>query len=80
MDTENIEHLKHELMSMNPEFRELANEHGRYEARLDELSALPYPNDDEQWEEITLKKKKLALKDQMYDIIARYQRSQSMAH
>jgi uncharacterized protein YdcH (DUF465 family) len=73
MDTLTLEHLKRELMGNDPIFRELANEHGRYEARLSELSALQYPSDEEQWEEITLKKKKLAIKDQMYEILSRYQ-------
>jgi uncharacterized protein YdcH (DUF465 family) len=33
------------------------------------LSALTYPSDEEQLEEVTLKKKKLALKDQMYSLM-----------
>jgi uncharacterized protein YdcH (DUF465 family) len=61
--------LKEELMASNPEFREMAREHGRYEQRLTELSALAYPSDEEQLEEVTLKKKKLALKDQMYSLM-----------
>jgi uncharacterized protein len=61
--------LKEELMASNPEFREMAREHGRYEQRLSELSALTYPSDEEQLEEVTLKKKKLALKDQMYSLM-----------
>jgi len=61
--------LKEELMASNPEFRELAREHGRYEERLSELSALTYPSDEEQIEEVTLKKKKLAIKDQMYTLM-----------
>jgi uncharacterized protein YdcH (DUF465 family) len=80
MDTAVVENLKHQLMSVNPEFRELINEHGKYESRLSELSMLPYPNEDEQWEEVTLKKKKLALKDQIYDLMAEYQKSQTVAH
>lgn len=73
MDTSVVENLKHVLMDSNPEFRELVNEHGRHESRLSELSSLPYPSDEEQWEEITLKKKKLALKDQIYELLARHQ-------
>ncbi|HEX3084596.1 MAG TPA: DUF465 domain-containing protein [Pyrinomonadaceae bacterium] len=61
--------LKEELMASDPEFREMAREHGRYEERLSELSALTYPSDEEQLEEVTLKKKKLALKDQMYSLM-----------
>ena len=69
MEMSKADSLKDELMASNPEFRELAREHGRYEQRLSELSALAYPNDEEQLEEVTLKKKKLAIKDQMYSLM-----------
>jgi uncharacterized protein YdcH (DUF465 family) len=69
MEMSKADTLKEELMASNPEFRELAREHGRYEQRLSELSALTYPSDEEQLEEVTLKKKKLALKDQMYTLM-----------
>ena len=69
MEMTKADSLKEELMASDPEFRELAREHGRYEERLSELSALAYPNDEEQLEEVTLKKKKLALKDQMYSLM-----------
>jgi uncharacterized protein YdcH (DUF465 family) len=80
MDTVTTDSLKEELMTRDPEFRELAREHTRYEQRLSELSALAYPSDEEQLEEITLKKKKLALKDQMYSIILQYQKTNSVGH
>ena len=80
MDTVTTDSLKEELMTRDPEFRELAREHTRYEQRLSELSALTYPSDEEQLEEITLKKKKLALKDQMYSIILKYQKTNSLDH
>jgi len=67
-------------MTSNPEFRELAREHGRYEARLSELSSLSYPSDEEQMEEITLKKKKLAIKDQMYSLMLQHEKSLSTTH
>ena len=69
MEMTKADSLKEELMASNPEFRELAREHGRYEERLSELSALAYPSDEEQLEEVTLKKKKLAIKDQMYSLL-----------
>ena len=80
MNIATTETLKEELINRDPEFRELAKEHHKYEERLSELSALAYPSDEEQLEEITLKKKKLALKDQMYSIMLQYQRTQSMSH
>ena len=80
MDIATTDSLKEELIDRDPEFRELAREHTRYEQRLSELSALSYPSDEEQLEEITLKKKKLALKDQMYSIMMQYQKSQALSH
>ncbi|MFN2512423.1 MAG: YdcH family protein [Pyrinomonadaceae bacterium] len=80
METTSTDSVKEELMTRDPEFRELAREHTRYEQRLSELSALAYPSDEEQLEEITLKKKKLAIKDQMYSIILQYQKTNSLDH
>jgi uncharacterized protein len=80
MEMSKADSLKEHLMTSNPEFRELAREHGRYEARLSELSALAYPSEEEQLEEITLKKKKLALKDQMYSLMLQYEKNLSTEH
>ena len=80
MEITAADRMKEELMTHDPEFRELAKEHGKYEARLSELSSLTYPNDEEQLEEITLKKKKLAIKDQMQSIMLQYQKSQASSH
>jgi len=80
MEITKTDGLKEQLIVSDPEFRELAREHGRYEARLSELSSLPYPNGEEQLEEITLKKKKLAVKDQMHEIMLRHQKTASTTH
>jgi hypothetical protein len=48
MEMTTTDSLKEQLMTTDPEFRELAREHGRYEARLSELSALTYPSEEEQ--------------------------------
>ena len=80
MEMSKTDSLKEKLMTSNPEFREMAREHGRYEARLSELSALTYPSEEEQLEEITLKKKKLALKDQMYSLMLQHEKGLRTAH
>lgn len=80
MEMTNTDSLKEQLMMNDPEFRELAREHTKYEERLSELSSLTYPSDEEQLEEITLKKKKLAVKDQMQAILLRHQKSTGTAH
>ena len=80
MEMTKVDSLKEQLMTSNPEFRDLVREHGRYEARLSELSALAYPSDEEQLEEVTLKKKKLAIKDQMYSLMLQHEKTASTEH
>ena len=80
MDTTTADTVKEQLMTTNPEFRELVREHGRYEQRLSELSALAYPSDEEQLEETTLKKKKLVIKDQIYSLMLDYEKHQTTSH
>ena len=80
MEMTKADSLKEALMASNPEFREMAREHGRYEQRLSELSALTYPSDEEQLEEVTLKKKKLVLKDQMYSLMLQHEKVASTEH
>ena len=43
----------------------LAEEHRRYSLQLETLLAKPYPTEDDEVEEVRLKKIKLKLKDQM---------------
>lgn len=73
MENTKIEELKDILMNENQEFRELAQQHQYFEERLTELANLTYPSDEEQLEEHDLKKKKLAVKDEMYEIMNNYQ-------
>lgn len=68
-----------DLLSGNTEFRGLAREHKRHEARLLELAALSHPSDAELLEEATLKKKKLAIKDQMQAMV-RDHRKEAATH
>lgn len=72
MENTKIEEMKEILMKENQNFRDLANQHQNYEKRLTELSELAYPNDDEVLEETDLKRKKLAVKDEMYTILSQY--------
>lgn len=73
MDNARMEEIKDKLINENPTFRELAQQHQNYERRLDELSHLTYPSEEEMLEETTIKRKKLAVKDQMYSIMSEYE-------
>jgi uncharacterized protein YdcH (DUF465 family) len=66
------EDLKHLLIETNPEFRELASKHHTLDDRLHELEAKHYLSNDEQFEEVSLKKKKLHIKDQMENMLRTY--------
>jgi uncharacterized protein YdcH (DUF465 family) len=61
--------LKAVLIETDPEFHDLANRHHQLDDRLHELSSKPYLSQPEQVEEVTLKKRKLQLKDRMEDIL-----------
>jgi hypothetical protein len=67
--------LRDYLINHDDNYRDLVNEHRKYEARLSELASLHYPNEEEQLEETILKKKKLLLKDQMQAIASKYKTS-----
>jgi uncharacterized protein YdcH (DUF465 family) len=67
-----IESVKEELIKENQAFRDLVQKHQNYERRLTELAGLTYPNDEELLEESVLKKKKLAVKDEMYAILQQH--------
>jgi len=61
--------LKDVLVAEDPEFNDLASQHHKLEDRLHELTAKSYLSEPEQIEEVTLKKRKLQLKDRMEVII-----------
>lgn len=57
------------LYEKDPEFRSLSDQHKLMESRLRELSSRLYLSDSEKIEEVDLKKKKLALKDRMQQML-----------
>jgi uncharacterized protein YdcH (DUF465 family) len=66
--------VKETLSKENPIFKDLLEKHQVFETRLSELSNLAYPSDEEQVEESLLKKKKLAVKDEIYNIVNEYEK------
>ena len=64
--------LKELLLQTDEEFQQLAVKHHELEDRLHQLTTKHYLSEPEQLEEVTLKKRKLQLKDRMEDILRRH--------
>jgi uncharacterized protein YdcH (DUF465 family) len=67
------ETVREQLMVCNEEYRRLREEHSRYKDQLHELSGKPHLSDEEQSEEMRLKKLKLRVKDQMENLVRQAQ-------
>jgi uncharacterized protein YdcH (DUF465 family) len=63
------EDLKAHLIATNEEYRRLLDQHSDFARKLDALESLPHLTEEEQIEEVRLKKLKLRLKDQMEAIV-----------
>ena len=75
MDSQPLD-LKEELARTDQEFHDLRAKHHELEDRLHELTSKHYLSEPEQVEEVTLKKRKLQLKDQMESMV-RHMRSET---
>ncbi len=64
-----FEELKKRLLQSDDLFRKLATQHHDLDEKIHDLATRPYLSQPEQLEEVTLKKKKLFLKDQMESIL-----------
>ena len=69
-DTEETRRL---LLQSSDVYRQLTSEHHTLDDRLKLLAGKPHLTDDEQLEEVRLKKEKLRLKDQMEAFVRRHQ-------
>jgi uncharacterized protein len=67
-----FEELKRTLLQTDEEFRQLATQHHDLDEKIHDLTSRHYLSEPEQVEEITLKKRKLHLKDQMEMILRRH--------
>ncbi len=74
-----FEEMKQQLLESSDEFRQLATQHHDLDQRIHNLATRHYLSEPEQLEEVTLKKKKLQLKDQM-EIILRHHRGSLPMH
>lgn len=72
MNATEAQEVKNLLLRSDDGFRELAEQHHQLDDRLHQLTERHYLSDSEQLEEVTLKKKKLALKDRMEEMARLY--------
>ena len=68
---------KVDLMQTDEELQTLSVQHQQLDARLHELTAKHHLSEPEHVEEVTLKKKKLQLKDRMEELVRRQQNGRS---
>ena len=64
------EDLKTHLLATNEEYQRLSGQHSEFAKKIEALESLPHLSEEEQLEEIRLKKVKLRLKDQMEAIVS----------
>ena len=76
---DNLEELKAHLMATDGNFRSLAEQHSDYDHQLIALESKNELTEEEQVEEVRLKKMKLRLKDQMAERIRSYESSHATA-
>ena len=79
MSAAEAQEVKNLLLRSNDNYRQLSARHHELDDRLHQLTELPYLTASEQVEEVTLKKRKLALKDQMEQMALEYAKSRFRA-
>ena len=69
-----------ELLQTDEEFHTLSDQHRQLDDRIHELTSKPYLSEPEQLEEVTLKKRKLQLKDQMESMLRHHRTADTVHH
>jgi uncharacterized protein YdcH (DUF465 family) len=72
MNAAEAQEVKTLLLQSHDQYRQLAQQHHELDDRLHQLTEKHYLSASEQVEEVTLKKRKLALKDRMEEIAREY--------
>jgi uncharacterized protein YdcH (DUF465 family) len=62
--------LRDKILSGDPEYQRLLQEHSQYAAQLEQIEKSPYLNSEDLIQEITLKKMKLKAKDAIEQRVA----------
>ena len=71
-DADRLRRAEAKVLQTDEEFRQLATQHHDLDERIHNLATRHYLSEPEQIEEVTLKKRKLQLKDQMETILRRH--------
>lgn len=79
MNGAETQEIKSLLLQNDDQYRQLDEQHHQFDRRLHELTEKSYLSTSEQVENVTLKKRKLALKDLMEGIARDYAQAQSRA-
>ena len=79
MSPAEAQEVKNLLLHNDPNYRELAERHHQLDDKLHQFTERPYLTNSEQVEEVTLKKLKLALKDQMERMAREYAQAHGRA-
>jgi uncharacterized protein YdcH (DUF465 family) len=72
MSAAEAQEVKDLLLRSNDHYRQLSERHHELDDQLTQLTQLTYLTTSQQFEEVTLKKRKLALKDQMEQMALEY--------
>ena len=80
MNAAEAQAVKNQLLNSDEGFRQLAEQHHQLDDRLHELTERHYLSTSEQFEEATLKKRKLALKDRMEEMARLYVDTHNNGH
>ena len=72
MNAAETQEIRNSLLQSDEHYRKLFEQHHQLDDRLHELTDKHYLTASEQFEEITIKKRKLALKDQMEQMAREY--------
>jgi len=67
--------LKELMLNENADFRRLHDDHQACEKKLEALQGKSFLNEEEKLEVRKLKKRKLALKDRMYQMMAEFRKA-----
>ena len=79
MNATDAQDVKNLLLHDSDQYRQLVEQHHQLDSRLHQLHDKQYLSTPEHLEEVTLKKRKLALKDRMEEMAREYMHAHSRA-